>query len=216
MGVDARILLVVKDKPSPEELKRWSWALGASVGAEKLWLDKEKGRPAITLSYDFDKDGNKVYTGKTFHQDGDPIVAEEEWLLVVHTWTRYYGVGYERGDLLGLCAIAEWCEVNIPNCEVWYGGDSSGVLAEPWPEIKRRQLRRHMYSSEGRAYYRHFESAGFPTPDCCSLCVGSVGFNRNGWGGGGTTEYIAVSCPGCGESFASRNGGQTWTKPEKD
>lgn len=205
MGIDARILLRVKSKPTPDELKKWSWLLGVAVGPEKLWRDKEEGRPAITLCEN---------QGGRYEQDGDDVLASGDYLLEVHVWTRYYGLNYERGDLLGLCAIAEWCEQNIPNCEVWYGGDSSGVVAVPWPEEDRKELRQHLFSGEGRDYFRHSEQPGsFPTPELCSLCINKEGFNRYGWGGG--NSYVGVSCPGCGDSFETRDGGQTWKKCER-
>lgn len=215
MGIDARMVLRVKDKPSDQQLKEWGWRLGAAVGADKFWLDKEEGRGAITLAHDYDEHGESVYSGKSYGQDGDSLVVESGWLLEVHVATRFYGIGYERGDLLGLCAIAEWCEQNIDGCEVFYGGDSSGVSAIPWPETTRRALRWHLYSDKGRAYFRHGERPNsFPHPELCSLCISSAGFNRFGWGGG--DQYCAVSCPGCGENFTTRDGGKTWTKGEKD
>lgn len=153
--------------------------------------------------------------GRCWTQDGDPIFAKPgEWFLEVNVWTRYYGVGYERGDLLTLCAIAEWCEVNIPDCEVWYGGDSSGVLAEAWPDKKRRDLRKHLYSDMGRAYFnyssRRGEKTKHPTP--CGLCIDNGNFERFGSG----ANYIAVHCSSCGKSFESRDDGQTWKEQEKE
>lgn len=147
--------------------------------------------------------------GKCWTQDGDPIFAgPDEWFLEVHVWTRYYGVGYERGDLLTLCAIAEWCEVNIQSCVVWYGGDSSGVCAEPWPDEKRRELRRHLYSEQGRAYFNYSSRSGdqpkHPAP--CSLCIDDGHFEQYGSG----SNYIGVHCASCGKSFESRDGGASW------
>lgn len=152
--------------------------------------------------------------GRCWTQDGDPIFAEAgEWFLEVSVWTRYYDIGYERGDLLTLCAIAEWCEANIPGVEVWYGGDSSGVCAAPWPDAARAKLRQHLYSQAGRDYFeydRHMSAFGGsagPKPPPCSLCVGQGHFNQYGTG----PSYIAVNCGGCGKSFVSRDHGKTWT-----
>jgi hypothetical protein len=143
--------------------------------------------------------------GKCYTQDADTMYAgNNTWFLNVSVWTRYYGVGYERGDLLTLCAIAEWCECNIPNCEVFYGGDSSGVAAEPWTEEKRRELRKHMYSQAGREY---FDRGAEIHPDPCGLCVGSGNFSQYGFGG----NYAAVHCASCGKSFESRDNGANWT-----
>ena len=52
---------------------------------------------------------------------------------------RVYRWGFdERGDILTYCAVAEWLETHIPDAEVWYGGDSSSVLAAPFGETERR------------------------------------------------------------------------------
>ena len=138
MGIDARILLRIKGPaPSKAQIKLWSWNIAASIGAEHFLLNKIEGRGAIRLSNSssWDEPGE---TGKIYSQDGPCIKANlGETLLEVSLWSRLYTVGYERGDLLTLCAVAEWCEQNIPECEVWYGGDSSGVVAEPWPEVAR-------------------------------------------------------------------------------
>lgn len=147
--------------------------------------------------------------GRCYTQDGDTIFAkQDEWFLTVSLWSRYYGVDYERGDLLTLCAVAEWCEVNIPNCEVWYGGDSSGVCVEPWPESKRLELRRHLYSTKGRDYFAYSSRYGQKTmhPDPCGLCIGGGRFEQFGSGG----SYVAVHCASCGKSFDSRDNGATW------
>lgn len=213
MGIDARILLRVHGPvPSKEQLKLWSWNICASIGAEKFFFDKEEGRPAITLSNDSEWD-EVGQAGKVYSQDGPDIRAVEgETLLVVHVWSRWYDIGYERGDLLGLCAVAEWCEVNIPNCTVWYGGDSSGVLARPWPDSERRRLRQHLYSEEGRDY---FCAAASPEehkgPAPCSLCVPDRGMSQTGFGG----KFEAWYCKGCGETFESHDKGQTYTKRER-
>lgn len=207
MGIDARILLRVKgEAPSAGQLKTWSWNLASSVGAEHFYFDRDVGKPVITLS-----DG----AGKVYSQDGDDVLAEPgETLLEVHTWSRWYGVGYERGDLITLCAIAEWCEANIPTCEVWYGGDSSGVIAAPWPDSERRKLRRHLYTEEGRTYCvaacgPEEKPKGPPT---CALCVPDRGMIRVGSSGDG--HFSSWHCKGCGETITTHDGGASW-KAEK-
>lgn len=157
--------------------------------------------------------------GSEYHEDSDkPIIAEgDECLLHLNLWGRYYGPGYERGDILTYCAIAEWLEVNVPGCEVWYGGDSSGVCAEPFHDLKRRELRNHLYSKEGRDYFRydnHFmRDDGIPRPAACSLCPGGKYCgSRFGYG----RDYAAYSCAGCGDSVETRDGGKTWTERKDD
>ena len=179
-------------------------------------------RRAIELThrrYPLDDDSNDVppeyrAPGLAWTQDGDPIFAEPgETFLGVSLWTRYYGPGYERGDILTICAVAEWSETNMQPCEVWYGGDSSGVCAAPFGPTEREAMRKHLYGTQGRAYFAEFdERATSPTPEPCGLCVpGENRFNRCGWG----DSYIKVHCAGCGKSFVSNDNGASWAE-EKD
>lgn len=160
MGIDATMLLRVKGAPSDEDLKKWSWDLCNIVGADKFMLNREQGTSAITLSSTYnDEDEPLVAPGRAWVQDGPTLYAnEDETFLEVHLWTRYYGVGYERGDLDTICNTAEWCERNIPNCEVWYGGDSSGIEVEPFPAEARNALKAHLLSPKGRDYFNRFST----------------------------------------------------------
>lgn len=144
--------------------------------------------------------------GKCYLQDGNTIFANHnEWFLSVSLWTRYYGFGYERGDLLTICAVAEWCEENIPGCAVWYGGDSSGVCIEPFTKSRRIELRKHLYSQSGRDYF-NYRGLAVRHPRPCGLCVDGGSFSQYGFG----QNYIAVHCSGCGKSFETRDNAETW------
>lgn len=204
-----------------------SWGKGTAVHKQilaDLGPAPEQHRDAFELSnarYPIEDSNTSIPVeyrapGKCYLQDGDPILADHsEWFLEVSLWTRYYGIGYERGDLLFLCAVAEWCEANIPDCEVWYGGDSGGVEAKPWPDSKRRALRKHLYSPAGRDYFKSQGSMSrgdILPPAPCSLCVGEGEFNTYGYG----ANYSAVHCGGCGKSFETRDSGKTWVLKEKD
>ena len=154
--------------------------------------------------------------GKVYFQDADPVIAEPgEWLLEVSLWTRYYGIGYERGDLLTICAVAEWCEANLQPCEVWYGGDSSGVALKPFGDAERAKLRRHLYSQQGRDYYSSWGTPPGQMPPTCGLCVPGEE-RRQQYGSGMNGQYAAVSCAGCGKNFETRDGGQTWAERKED
>jgi hypothetical protein len=156
--------------------------------------------------------------GAEYHEDSDePIKAEGgECLLQLALWGRYYGPGYERGDILSYCAIAEWLEINIPGCEVWYGGDSSGVCAEPFHDLKRRELRKHLFSDHGRDYFNRswMETTGVRPPSC-SLCPGGK-YCGSAFGSGMAGKYSAFHCGGCGKSVETRDGGDTWTEKKDD
>jgi len=165
-------------------------------------------RRAIAFARNYEED-EAIRDGRVYSQDGPPVFAADgEWLLEVSVWTRYYGVGYERGDILFICSVAEWVEANMQPCEVWYGGDSSGVLLERFDSAARTKLRQHLYSQSGRDYFNYGMESKFGTPSPCGLCVkGENRFQQYGMG----ANYAAVSCGGCGKSFETRDSGKTWT-----
>lgn len=159
------------------------------------------------------RDEGEPPPGAVYHQDGDPIEATKgECLLQVNVYTRYYGEDYERGDILIICAIAEWLEINIPGCEVWYGGDSSGVLARPFPETRRRALRNHLYSAGGREYFnRGWMNTAPRKPPACGLCPDGR-YCGSQFGSGRNDTYAAFHCAGCGKSIKTEDSGRTWTE----
>lgn len=214
MGIDARIVLKMRgDKPSQSQLKDWSWRVCQSIGAKHFFTDDNKTHPRLAISLT-SGDEESGADGKVYFQDGDPIFAKDgEWLLRVSVWSRYYGVGYERGDILTICAICEWCEANIPNCTVYYGGDSSGVCLEPFGEDCRIALRKHLYSAAGRNYFeRGIETHWLKSlPPVCSLCPDDgARLRQYGWG----AKYAALHCAGCGIDYETRDNGETWAKKE--
>lgn len=218
MGIDAKILLRISGPaPSEDQIKLWSWDLCNVIGADKFFINREEGQTAIQLSEQRYRDANSPAPGTIMYQDGPDIIAKDgEVFLEVFLWTRYYGIGYERGDLNTICNVAEWCERNIPNCEVWYGGDSSGVELEPFPKDARDALRAHLLSPQGRDYFNYSLNRTEPAhliPDrsTCKLCVPDRAPRKYGYG----QEYAAYFCPGCSYRFITKDGGKTWTH-EKD
>lgn len=66
-----------------------------------------------------------------WEQDGPCLIsAPDEQLIEVHLFARYFGGDCRRGPWREIRAIADWLEMRVPNSEVWYGGDSSGIVAE--------------------------------------------------------------------------------------
>lgn len=177
-------------------------------------------RRAIRLAGDTEYADAAEEVGRIYRQDGDPIVAEPgEWLLELSLWTRYYGPGYERGDILTICSIAEWCEANLQPCAVWYGGDSSGVVASLFDDGARRAMKAHLFGPSGRDYFNLFGHAlsspgdRLALPDLCGLCIPEEPrFVRNGFG----QNFASVSCAGCAKRFESRDNGATWTLCAKE
>lgn len=144
-------------------------------------------------------------------QDGPTIIlGPDEQVVEAHLMSRYYGIGYERGDWPTIRAVAEFLELHIPGCAIWYGGDSSGVCAEPFGPAAREALNRH-YLSVGHTPYRsHFGSfRGTPAPHC-SFCVADM---QNS-GGGGSEDFWF--CEGCGQKTVTEDGVRHDLKPHAD
>lgn len=174
------------------------------VCSEELQQYRENG---------YDVPDTVLQPGKIYTQDGPPIIAQaDEWLINVSLRSRYYGIGYERGDLLTICAIAEWCEVNLQPCQVWYGGDSSSVTAAMFGPEMRVMLRRHMYSASGKDYYSYGDG-NHPRPPACTLCPNGKNMSTQYSSGG---SYVAVHCAGCGKSWESRDKGDSWALIEEN
>lgn len=201
MGIDAEMLLRINQPVMDEEIAVWSYSIAETLGAGNFFIQRDGKNPQGAIS--------RV---ALWEQDGPDIEPKEgESFLRLHFWSRYWGPGYERGDLLFLISCAEWAEQNIPDCEVWYGGDSSGVTVELWPATKREEFKRHFYSPSGRDYYKSFDSGDMfaheqPDISSCSLCIPGARPIRFGWG----ADYRAYRCHGCGYYFTTRDGGATW------
>lgn len=152
----------------------------------------------------------------THYSDDGPveIVARpDECLLRLNLWGRYYGPGYERGDILKYCAIAEWLEQNIQGCEVWYGGDSSGIRIRKFDAAYREKLRKHLYTTKGRDYFNYGIGRAECRPKACGLCPGGK-YRGSQFGSG--SNYAAFHCAGCGKSVETRDNGQSWQERKED
>lgn len=194
MGIDARILVRVPRPVDDAECRRVGRSLCFMFGRSKFFFGWDKHNPhehAISVIDDYAQDG--------------PTIRPEpgETLLQVSVWTSYYGAGYERGDLPFLYVLARALERLTPGCAVWYGGDSSGVLAEPFDQAAREKLMEHFLEVGHEPYY---QPNPYMTPDrfdaekpVCSLCEAPM--QRNGYG----RDYAAFSCP-CGERLVFRDG----------
>lgn len=217
MGIDAKMLVrgVARTTATPEWIKLMSARLAREVGENHFFQDRKNGRGALHLTNHYEGD-DEIFDGSVYHQDGPEIHARlGEALLEVSLWTRYYGVGYERGDLIAICAVAEWLEYNIPECTVWYGGDSSGVSAQPFGREKREELKKHLYSVHGQNYFMDSkwgmsEKLDLPIKDCQLCAPKYYRLQQFGYGG----NYAAYHCAVCGFYCATRDHGQTWITAE--
>jgi hypothetical protein len=206
-----------QDPRSAEYRAQWQTARNAIIA--DIGESPKERRLAIERTLTRYREDDDPPPGAEYREDSDtPIKARrDECLLELSLYGRYYGPGYERGDILIYCAMAEWLEVNIPGCEVWYGGDSSGVCAEPFTEAKRRDLRNHLYGAQGRDYFNRDGWGGKPPvmPKACSLCPMDR-YHGNQFGFGQHGAYAAFHCDGCGKSVETRDSGSTWTEKKDD
>jgi hypothetical protein len=198
-----------RDNPGNHEASKRRFQIAKQI-FDDIGGDPPKRRSlAIERTAENYREESDPEPGSVYRYHGDDIVADQgECLLVVHVLSRYYGVGYTRGDIIIICAIAEWLEANISGCEVWYGGDD---WTEPFPDAKRRELRNHLYSANGRDYYNRWKNETRCKPAACSLCPGGK-YRGSQYGSGHRGLYAAFHCPGCGKSVKTSDGGCTWAE----
>jgi len=202
MGVDARILVKITKPESwltPEELRRKSAMLTAVIGSNKFFLEPEENRHALSFVKDeqakwaakypneyqeFDPNGPAIYG-----QDGPDVVAKpNEQFIECHVWGRFYGEGYARGDWQSLSFIMMWLIFNIPDCEVWYGGDSGGCELEKMTSPRMKEMTQFYLTSGNESYWMN-EKCQYT----CEFC--GIGIVNSG-GGGEVGFYHCNSCGG--------------------
>jgi hypothetical protein len=131
MGIDACMLIKTRADITPEQLYEWT----------------------VDLKDAFDSPfGYSLGIIDEYRQDGPTILpARGETLIEVGMMGRYYGKGYERGDLLAIVGLADWLDRRIPQSEVWYGGDS--VCMELFDAGARQELWEYFCTVGHKPYY---------------------------------------------------------------
>ena len=205
MGIDAQVLVKTKTGLSKDEIKKLSYRLGEAFGHKKFSI--------IRPDNDFGWEPRHcLETVQEFVQDGPSIFpAEGEQLIEVHLWTRYYGFGYERGDLPLIFSIADWLQRNIPDAEIWYGGDSSGVLAKLLTESEKEKLWNHFCQVGHLPHSTCFDRHEFNPPDCALCQMRPI---QSGSGRGG--KWGCFYCPGCGWEIETADGGKSFHKRKEE
>lgn len=189
MGVDACMVLRVPGEMSEEDVR----SLAANAyerypATLQIWR-KEGSFP----------EEHCIVRVSEYTQDGESIYERlGESLLEVRLSGRYYGEGYERGPLPEYISLAEYFERVIPGVDVLYGGDSSGICAEPFDRAAREKLF-HYFVEKGHRPYREIFDTG-KDGEACELC--QTRMLRTGWGG----DYARWTCSGCGTSLEIRDG----------
>lgn len=209
MGIDAEMFAIVHGKKNwlkPSELLKTSYDLASALGHEKFFIDHGEwngGKPqhhALSIvgpcddkeQLDYYDVPDSLRNRPIWMQDGDPVIAEEDQQFIeVHLYTRYYGETYARGSWPSIMMTAKWLQLRFPGCTVMYGGDSSGVVAEPLTERMMTKLTNLWLSSGTRNYHGAFAMGGEPSCSC-PRCLQPM--SVYGWGGGGNSYF----CSGCG------------------
>jgi hypothetical protein len=202
MGIDAE-MFVRNSGPSLDEteVRRLARDLCARFGHDKFMIQRED-KPWSKAHHALE-----ILEPAVWEQDGPDIIAEPgEQFIRVHLYTRYYGEGYERGDWPLIKGTAEFLEGHISNARIWYGGDSSGLLAEPLDYEARLRLDAHWISTGHEPYNSRFGGYGPP----CEFCGGSP-FHRRG--GGPDRQFF--SCDGCGVQIVRINGHSYYLGPDE-
>jgi hypothetical protein len=191
MGIDARIVVRTRVTPTEKQVKRWAYELCAAFGYKEFFVDRKRGQHALEIVSELDQDGPTLRP------------ADDETLIECNYFGRYWGPGYERGDLAEIIGIVDWLERRIPGAEVWYGGDSSGVCAIRFDKLAREQYLEHFASDKGSAYHEK-SWLGDGKPAHCDFCDVEMFAYRGGPSG---TGYV---CLGCGlHTLRASNGSET-------
>lgn len=183
MGVDARMCVRTKLAFTPEQIRALSWQIGAAFGTEAFYFKYPQPtppQPALALV--------ESYAGWDSKQE---LRAPRGGSLIAVSLTgRFWGPGYERGDLPQLLAISKWLEVKTgPGAQVWYGGDSSGCEGVLLDAEKRDEYWQH-FLQRGNPYFER-ESFLKTRPPSCPLCAHPC----TSVGGGGNQDFWR--CSGC-------------------
>jgi hypothetical protein len=240
MGVDAEMFVRIKGKQnwlSEDQVKRLSYEIGTAFPTDTFFVMNPRSlsyegaevrralkiMPEIKDADDADYHGaDSGHVGKVvWTQDGDPIVADDdEQFIKVNLWGRYYGPDYERGSWPTLRAIIFFLSETIPNGQVWYGGDSSGMCAERADSVFMAKMDRHWVNHARRPYVR-YQSPGigalfsYPAqrivPPVCELCDVPMASC------GGSRDYSFYWCDGCGQKASKHaNGALEWAARHED
>ena len=209
MGIDARMYVRIKGQHNwitEEESIRLAYELGQTFGPDNfLTLNDghyfcralEIVKPLTDENPMYKVYGNKGMLGKMviFDHGNNHIAKPDEQFVKINLMTRYYGEGYERGDLSLIIMVAKWLDYHLPGGAVWYGGDSpEGTNLKSFDEKMRYKLMLHFFDVghkpyTGKAYSLYDKQA------LCDFCGGipmvTLGKNKQ-------ETCLYNRCAGCG------------------
>lgn len=234
MGVDAEMLVKVQGRRlTDKQVKRLGYEMACTLGHKTFFIARKD--PGNTNEYlrkldyraleivqpytkseadenEASKEDRRLIGKVVWWQDGDPIIADEdEQFLKVRLYGRYYGPGYERGDWPKLRAVIDWLYFNIQDCEVWYGGDSSGICAEHMTPKRVKAFDAHFHSCGHEPYVGSFTNIfAKGVGQKCLTCEEPM---RASGGGQGA---VFLHCDGCGAACVSDGKAVVWAEGDED
>lgn len=193
MGLDAVMVVRLSAPITDADLVDASYRLAEAVGGEQFMLstnaaiDQDKRQRALNRVTD------------SYQVPSGCAMSDGEWLDVAFCG-RYYGPGYERGNLWIYIQTAEWLLRNFTGCAVYYGGDSGGPNDE-WTSTLRDELIAHWAEHGHRPYHqnRWGQRPSVPDPEC-PLCEKPA----TQYGSGG--QFASWTCDACGRHWVWRGG----------
>lgn len=199
MGVDAMMFVGLKEKMGPLAVRRISADMAEAFGAERFFITlpseapdsfNRKPRHALEIMSKSEAQESEAFSGR-------PEVRQ--W-LTVNLWGRYYGDGYERGDLPFLYCLGRWLEIRFPGSVLLYGGDCDGDYQD-FSAGSRDALFAHFARVGHKPYNGGFSSMVKGERQTCEFCAG---IPMNNYGGGQGQEFYR--CDGCGFKGIRENG----------
>lgn len=174
MGVDAKMFIASDKIYTGDELIYLSYRLGDAVGSNIFML--------------FDDEYKILNSNIEYLPDSLPKAKQ---VIEVNLSGRYYGEGYERGNLWDYIAVAIWIEENFA-IPPYYGGDSSDYL-ELFDDAARKKLIKY-WAKAGHIPYRDRQERHTYQPTCprCKVLATQFGYGGN---------YASWSCLGCGKTW---------------
>lgn len=219
MGIDAEMFLKFRRPIEASEVLDQAKRLWHRFGESCLFLSSQ--------DYGEGEDRRHcAYIVPVIHQDGPDIDPEPgETFVRLSLWERFYGPGYERGRWFILDALIRYLNRVWPEAEVWYGGDSSGVLHQHADAAFLEEMMAH-YVQSGHHPYRptgdslaqpvsfgglrlEGQKCEIPVPDPCQRCMEPL--VRSGWG----KDFASWYCSTCNFATETRDGGKTWAAPKR-
>jgi len=196
MGVDARMVVRLASPLTDAEIVDASYRLSEACGHhEVFWQSNDESMARGEMRRALNRVPPAGDEESEYRACG--IEAGDGMLVWVSLWGRYYGEGYERGNLWTFIAVAEWMERNFHGCRVFYGGDT-GESLEPFSAREREELIAHWAANGGRPYYAR-EGKSYPSwygdehplRPTCPLCQ----YKATQYGSG--REFASWQCDGC-------------------